>query len=233
MILSYGASGTNAVFDQLLNNNYLLKHKEKEPLNKNNRIWSNTKVLKRTQWYNSHLITMSKKAESRNKKLLIHIKPSHFDLAGVSIQEAVEIFKDDFNFIFIRRNNYLARISSALFKQARKTDGKEKVIIRGKNILKRLKKFDKINNEIQKCISPFDHFYIDYEKDLHKNIRETMNKLCNHFNIFHDYKYVQNRQNYHGSKNKWSNIKLKDKIENFEELKKILKGTKWEWMLWE
>jgi len=233
VILSPGSSGTNAIFDQLMNNKYILNHDNKEPFNKDSLKLIDKKVQKKDDWYKNTIIEMIKKAESLNKILLIHIKPIHLYELGINLQEGVDTLKDNFNFIFVKRNNYLARISSSFFKKTRKMDGNGKLRIKSGWVIKRLEKIDQIYGEIQQYISPYNYFIIEYEKDLHTNIRKTMDNLCSHFHIYHDYSYKQKIHNYHVVKNKWSPIKLKDKIENFDEIKDILIGTKWEWMLWE
>ena len=66
---------------------------------------------------------------------------------------------------------------------------------------------------------------IDYEEDLHDNTRITTDKLSKYFDFYEPYEYEQQRFNFHAQKNKWSDIPLKDKIENWEEIVGCFEGN--------
>lgn len=250
VILSYGRSGTNAVFDHLMNNPHIIvPNKNKEPLNTDSNGGSYSKINNisvermRNQknikledsnyhWYDDHLMKMMKRAENKNKILLSHIKPGHLEDLNISIEEAVETLKDKFNFIIIIRKNYLKMIASGLFKKARKVAGKDKVKMNKWHVGTACKWYDKINQRIIDSTLPYARFMIDYEEDLHDNTRITTDKLSKYFDFYEPYEYEQQRFNFHTQKNQWSDIPLKDKIENWEEIVEALSGTKHEWMLY-
>jgi len=231
VILSFGSSGTNALVDQLFNNNHVFVREGKEPL----KFAADKKLRDGT-------ITWVQKIEgliqsAGDKKLLIHIKPQHLKRVGVSYAEAVDYLKDNFEFIFIERLNYLAARCSSAFKFVHKKS-------RGVSAVKtvKLEKFvtlaafeekAAINEELKGLIKNYNHICITYETHIKSDPRIGSDIITRHFNIYHDYDYKRYIKHYHAKKNKWSDIKLADKIANFDSLKKEFIGTKYEWMLWE
>ena len=231
VILSYGASGTTAVVDQLLNNENVFLHHNKEPLNTKEGSGRNARILHGTHWYDDHIAELISLAESNGQKLLIHIKPMHLSPISVSIPEAVQKLQHQFDFILILRKNYLARKCSSAFKMLRhkNNDPQAKVTL---NInLADFAEDDRTHREMLRLTEPYNPFFIDYERDLHRNTRKTIDALCHHFGFYHPYKYRPMKPNYHAKKNQWSAIKLQNKIANFDEIRDKLSGTKYEWML--
>tara|TARA_B100000959_G_C14872965_1_gene579128 strand:+ start:369 stop:1115 length:747 start_codon:yes stop_codon:yes gene_type:complete len=244
VILSFGASGTNALVDQLFNNDHVFVHKEKEPLNLNSKS-NKDKGLKDGK------ITWVQKIESLireagNKKLLIHIKPKHLRKLGVSCAEAVDYLKDNFEFIFIERLNYLARQCSAEFKRNAKANKRATIrflktsTIAGSFpaaccmcLTSKFEEMTAINEELKDLIKNYNHICITYEDHIKPDPRIGSDIITRYFNIYHDYDYKRYINHYHAKKNKWSDIKLADKIADFDDLKKEFIGTKYEWMLWE
>jgi hypothetical protein len=232
-IISYGCSGTNAIVDQLLNNSNFWFHENKEPLNVNREHYNGYLKDGDAHWYNDHISKMIKSAEKEGKLLLIHIKPMHFLGLKVDLREGIEMLSDKFDFVTIKRNNYLAILSSGHFKKARKIKGSKTVTIdenKVKSIFNIFQRMDLTNSAIQEYTKP-NTIHIDYEKELNVDTRNAADKITKFYNIFEDYKYERKRHNFHAKKNQWSNILLKEKLNNFKNIEKELYGTIYEWML--
>ena len=228
VILSYGASGTNVLVDQLFNNKHIDVHLYKEPLcMKKSR---NSKLKNGLVTWKQHIEQLIKK--TKDKKLLIHIKPQHFKKLGVSLEEGIDYLKDTFDFIFVERKNYLARMSSAAFKPRSKYRITETQVHVNAN-LDRLKKMSKINATLKYLIKDYNHICLTYEDHINPGPRIAADMITKYFNIYHDYDYKNYRVNYHTTKNKYSDVKLCDKIINFGDLVDEFTDTTYYWMLWE
>ena len=92
MILAYGATGTNAIIDQLLNNKTIYHTQLKEPLNL--RLQSDVRE-KKISW-KDQLSNWRKKAGKR--RLIFHIQPQHLLRLGVKLSDAVKYMQKDFDF---------------------------------------------------------------------------------------------------------------------------------------
>ena len=240
-ILSFGASGTSAIVDQLFNNKFIFEHDNKEPLNARSTN-KNSHLLDGAHWYQDHIKLGIEMAEKENKKYLIHIKPYHLTALNVSFEDAIQTLSEKFEFIFIKRNNYLAMECSSEAKKVHKRLHRrlkqnlpvaitKKLTLSTKNYIKSFENKDAANNKILSLIKKYNHICFNYENDFNKAIRECTDIVANHFNIFHDYSYEPKLNNYHSNKNQWSNIKIAKKIQNFPYIEQQLLGTKYEWML--
>ena len=247
-ILSLGASGTNALFNELLKNTQIAALPAfKEPFNIRAGAGAGAQTKKRLLHTNRdfHQVIAALLSMAENKKLVIHIKPNHFKAANVVIGEFVTQYKDSFDFVRLERKNYLAQVVSGRFKSLRKTsslsepESLEKVWLGNKNerMLKKMLSIKIQNEAIAEALQSLDHLFFEYEKDINQESGPEIvcNIICKRHGIS-----VSNvgrpsvqRENYHGRKNKWSEIKLEQKIENFDELVADFTGTEYEWMLWE
>ena len=232
-IISYGCSGTNAIVDQLLNNSNFWFHENKEPLNVNFKHYNGYLTDGDAHWYNDHISKMTSQAEKEGKFLLIHIKPGHFSDIKVDLHEGIKTLKDKFDFVTIKRNNYLAVLSSGQFKIARKIKDTTTTSINENKVKKLFNLFQRMdlrNNAIQEYTKP-NTIHIDYEKELNVDTRAAADKVTRFYNIFEEYKYERKRHNFHAKKNQWSGVLLKDKLDNFKDIERELTGTIYEWML--
>ena len=240
-ILSLGASGTNALFNELLKNTQILNHPFKEPFH--NKLGT---LEKRLLHHNRefHQVIDTLLWSAKRKKLVIHIKPQHLKQANVGIREFITQYNDSFDFVRIERKNYLARVVSSEFKSLRKTLspsefeslGKVRLQTEKGKILWKMHEIKSKNESIAKPLQSLDHLFFDYEKDINqeRGPETVSNIICERHGISgsNSRRLVQ-RENYHGRKNKWSEIKLEQKIENFDEVMADFTGTEYEWMLWE
>jgi len=230
VILSYGASGTNALVDQLFNNDHIWVHKKKEPLNPNAKHNQDMELNNGLISWTDHIKKLIKNAG--DQKLLIHLKPWHLAELNVSLEQAVDFLKDDFEFIFIERRNYLAILCSSAFKpnsKSKKTETQAYI----KADIKRLKNMSIVNSTLKYLIKDYNHVCLTYKDHIIPGPKIGADIITKHFNIYHDYDYKRYRKNYHSKTNKWSNVKLCDKIMNFKELVKEFNDTPYQWMLWE
>ena len=233
LILALGATGTNAIVDQLLNNSHVYKYKkgEKEPLN----LRLEEDVREGNITWKKQISNLVEKAQG--KILIIHVQPQHFEELGVSMKEVVSYLKDDFDFIFMRRRNYLAQKSSHAFKHLWRDFGhgykKRKAKINAPLLVSNFKYRERIEGDIKEAIKEHKHIILIYEKHVQKNPRTGADMIAKHFGFYENYKYKRVRNHYHAKKNKWSDVTLAKKIKNFNEVKKVLIKTKYKWMLWE
>jgi len=233
-IIAFGCSGTNAIVDHLFNNSSIWVHDNKEPLNIKFLKANKNLMDKSYDWYEDHLLPMIENAEKENKLLLIHIKPGHFTDNHLTLKEGIDTLKEKFDFITIKRNNYISKICSGEVKKVAKTSSEVKKIKIGemvKSFFNALHRMDIINDIIPIYISPNKWVHIDYETEINKDVRAASDKVTKFYGIYENYNYEKKRFNFHAQKNKWSDIPLKDKIENWEEIVEALRGTKYEWML--
>jgi len=159
----------------------------------------------------------------------------HLRRLRVSYVEAVDYLKDNFEFIFMERLNYLAVKCSSAYKKIYLLAKKTKKITKAK-VNARLWKCERevaVNKDLKDLIKNYNHICITYEEHIKPDPRIGADLITKHFNIYHDYDYKRYINHYHAKKNKWSDIKLADKIANFDSLKKEFINTKYEWMLWE
>ncbi len=230
VILSYGASGTNALVDQLFNNDHIWVHDYKEPLNLTAKHNRNNKLKNGFVIWTDHLKNLLKKAG--DQKLLIHIKPWQLADLNISLEKAIDFLKDDFEFIFMERENYLAIICSSAFKP---NSGEKKTTTKAyiNANLKIFKNMSDVNSTLKYLIKDYNHICLTYKDHITPGPKIGADIITKHFDIHHEYDYNRYRTNYHAKKNKWSDIKLCDKIMNFKELEKEFNNTPYQWMLWE
>ena len=156
VILSYGASGTNALVDQLFNNDHIWVHDYKEPLNLNANHNQNNKLKNGFIIWTDYLKNLIKKAG--DQKLLIHLKPWHLDKLNISLEAAIDFLKDDFEFIHMERKNYLAILCSSAFKPS--SNGKRtETQAHLKADIERLRNMSNVNSTLKYLIS---YFYIKH-----------------------------------------------------------------------
>lgn len=250
LMLGHGGSGTTVVFDHLLNNNKIFVHNHKEPLNIN--LKQNWELANNSITWKNHINNLLKLAEKQNQLLLIHATPSQILSFGTQIKDFVDLLSNDFNFILIKRLNYISLLSSLEFKKKRNRLLEEdfykltQVSIQPpRGIYNYIRWIDYSNKELESAVGNYKHLNIQYEKHINiKNgIKKTYNLITKYFGIYHSYEYnnclydlsdpLINKKgwDYHSSKNPWSNVPLKEKIKNFSEFEKELTNTEYGWML--
>lgn len=227
-IIGYGASGSSALFDQLWNNKNIAPRTIKEPLSPV--FMDKYPPGGKYHWFHDYLSRMADDAQAGGKILAVHIKPQHIKNLNISFDNAVEILSERFDFIVLRRRNVLARMTSGRFKKLRNSPEHGGIRLPNK-ILARLEEFETVENEIMEAVKDRNFVFVEYETDLLPSVRGAADKICKHFNIYHDYVYERKLFTYHAQKNKWSSLRLSEKIANYEEIKTILTDTRFEWML--
>lgn len=231
MILAYGATGTNAIVDHLLNNKTIYNTKLKEPLN----LRFQPAVREKRITWKKRLDNCRKKAVK--KRLVMHIQPQHLLRLGIKLTDAVQYMQKHFDFILIKRNNLLAQSTShaykAIYRKKGDVDKSTKAKLNAGSLIDRFDKKLLVELLLKNLVKDTKHVDLEYEVHIQKDPRIAATMIAKYFGFYEDYVYVRHRDNYHAKKNKWSDTKLCDKLENFSEIEKSLTDTKYEWMLWE
>ena len=140
-------------------------------------------------------------------------------------------------FILIKRNNLLAQSTShaykAIYRKQGDVDKSTKAKLNADTLIERFDKKLLTELLIKNLVKNNKHVDLEYEVHVQKDAKVAAIMIAKYFGFYEDYVYVRHRDNYHAKKNKWSDIKLCDKLENFGEIEKALTGTTYEWMLWE
>jgi len=173
------------------------------------------------------------------------IKPFHFQLIGYSMETFVDKM-DELGFshyILLDRRNRLRKIvSSALahadsvkYHQGKETEAKLKLIhldvenieidYDSKPLLKFLSDYDEQVASLSNLLEPKNYLSLTYEDDVQEDPRIGYRRIC-------DYTGLRSKD-ISARLSRTNPFPVKDMIENFEEVESVLKGTKYEWMLYD
>ena len=160
VLFSYGASGTTILMHHLYHSSRIYKKTKKEPLSH----------LEEGTWKN---VLEDLKQKSVGKNLLIHIKPEHLSRVEVQIEEVIDHIRSEFDFIFLKRRNYLAMKCSSSFKALRHSlpildfMNLEKVSVKYEqhSILENFRMIDNVNDKMLRLIRPHNHVTLERSEE--------------------------------------------------------------------
>ncbi|MBN2664847.1 MAG: hypothetical protein JXR68_14465, partial [Bacteroidales bacterium] len=160
-----------------------------------------------------------------------------------SIDEFFESLENlDFKyFIHLKRKNYLKQYISVVRKRELKlchiednSSISKTIYLNIKNdkfrnntgnIIENFEKLDQYYDKLEKQILNKKSLFLTYEDDILPNPKIAYNKICDFLNIKNENPVVNLKRT--------NPFPLKDVIENYNEVESYLKGTKYEWMLYD
>lgn len=133
-------------------------------------------------------------------------------------------------FIILQRKNYLKRaISAEVGKHKKRYHSKqdvrrpEKIYLDPEPILALFRCIDENFSHLKMLLEPSDHLLLYYEDHILQNPRIAYTKTCEFLNIDDESPKIELRRT--------NPFKYEDIVVNFEEIKTLLKDTKYNWML--
>ncbi len=173
------------------------------------------------------------------------IKPFHFQLIGYSMETFVDkLEKLGFtHYIILDRKNRLRKIVSSALAHADRVkyhQGKEagaklrqvhlnveniKIDYDSKPLLKFLSDYDREFASLAKLLEPKNYLSLTYEEDVQEDPRLGYRKICEYTGL--------RSKDISAQLSRTNPFPVKDMIENFEEVEELLKGTDYEWMLYD
>ena len=198
-------------------------------------------------------------AELANKKALVCFTRQQFRQAKVPWVETLQALSDTFDFVVVYRPNYVTHflhcVESTLYLKEkaevslRVSESTDDFVFTPATTLilpdvNYIEKFEKHERKIHETLSALRApMVVKYSSTF--DARATVTRISHALGFYDDYvydpgnfgfdakkvTYDNDLDEYSFQRSKWENIKIKDKVENYNTVAEQLQGTRYEWMV--